>query len=653
MFRSQTMTRVELAVPEHDVVPVTEALAASGVFQPVRARPLSSERGQSEYADHWQDQIPVFARLEQRILAIMEALGVEEGSPPSETPHLIEPEVVRTNVERLERESQALVEKLEEERRRLDQQRRQLSQVQAVAGLDADLDELRHLRYMFVLLGTMPVANLERLHTSLELVPSVLVVLRREDHMATVVLFGTRRDADVLNRAARSAYLNPLDLPETCRGTPREVMASLEAGIQRTLQHIEEYEADIEHLHELHTYHLRHLLWRVRASRTLVETIAQYGRLRFTYLVNGWVPTPQLPALERQVKAVSEKVLFETETPSREDQSDVPVCLENPPFLKAFQGLVTNYGHPRYAEIDPTIVVALTFPLVFGIMFGDVAHGLILALLGVLLVSRVARPLRKMAPVGTILVACGITAMAFGFLYDSVFGFDGLLGWHWVQPLEDATSILLAAIFIGAGLLSLGMVLNVTNSLLARRWGHALFGHNSLAGLIFYWSLIGLAATILGSELPIRASWLGMAAIGSGLAIGLGKALERWIEGDRPLIEEGIVTFLMQAFFGVFEMVIGLLSNTLSYVRTGAFAVAHGALGVVVLRVAETLDPVRGVPFYVMVALGNLFIIGFEGMIVTIQTLRLEYYEFFGRFFSGSGLSYHPMELMRGEDVRQ
>lgn len=650
MFRSQAMSKVELVVPEHDVVPVTEALAASRVFHVATDEHVGTENA-SRRASEWQDRATTFADLERRILTVMEALGVDEGPPPSETPHLIWPDVAQMDVERLEQEAQAPVQELEEEQRRLTQLRRYLSQLEPLADLEMNLGTMRSMRYMFVMLGTMPAANVERLQSSLEHVPFVLVTLRREDHLATVVLFGMQRDAEILDRAARSAYLNPIRPPETYRGTPAEAIAALQAGIERARQHIAEYQATIEHLREARIRHLCHLLWRMRASRTLVETIARYGRLRYTYLVAGWVPVSQLPALKQKVKQVSDQVTIEVSTPRRKEDSSIPVALENPPFLKAFQGLVTNYGHPSYGELDPTPILALTFPLVFGIMFGDVGHGLLLVLLGLGLASRRVRALRGLASLGPVLIACGSTALVFGFLYGSVFGFEEVLRPLWIQPLRDIMGILLTTIGIGVGLLSLGMIYNIVNAVLARRWGHLLFDHNGLAGMVFYWSLIGLAASAFVGHLPISPILLVALAAVSGLAVTFAELLGNLVEGRRPLFEGSFGTYLMQALFELFETVIGLLSNTLSYVRMGAFAVAHGALSLVVFIMADIISPAHGVGYWIVVALGNLFVIGFEGMIVGIQTLRLEYYEFFSKFFSGNGVRHRPLTLIpRGEE---
>jgi V/A-type H+-transporting ATPase subunit I len=177
-----------------------------------------------------------------------------------------------------------------------------------------------------------------------------------------------------------------------------------------------------------------------------------------------------------------------------------------------------------------------------------------------------------------------------------------------------------------------------------------LFEHNGIAGLLLYWSLLGLAAGLLlpGFSIPISV-FVALAAV-SGLAVTFSVPLGRLVEGRRPLIDGGVVTYAVQIFFEMFETLIGLMSNSLSYVRVGAFAVAHAGLSAVVFILASLVSPGQGVGYWVTVVLGNVFIIGFEGMIVGIQTLRLEYYEFFSKFFTGGGTRYQPLVMFEEEE---
>jgi len=337
--------------------------------------------------------------------------------------------------------------------------------------------------------------------------------------------------------------------------------------------------------------------------------------------------------------------------PGREQAGEIPVALDNPRFLNAFQGLVTNYGQPSYDELDPTPIIALTFPLVFGIMFGDVGQGLLVALVGLLLTSKRLPALKSLAGLGPIMIACGLAATVFGALYGSIFGFEGVFAPLWIRPVESVTDILLATVGVGIAILCLGMVSHIVNSAFARRWGSMIFSSNGITGLIFYLAMLGIVATTMTGFLPIGSGVFILLALVSGIAVTLSELLARWVDGKHPLVEGGIGTYIVQAAFELFETLLSMLSNTLSYVRMGAFAVAHGALSMVVFILADMVGSIRSPGYWLVVIIGNLFVIGFEGMIVSIQTLRLEYYEFFSKFFSGSGLQHHPFTLItRGED---
>jgi V/A-type H+-transporting ATPase subunit I len=203
-------------------------------------------------------------------------------------------------------------------------------------------------------------------------------------------------------------------------------------------------------------------------------------------------------------------------------------------------------------------------------------------------------------------------------------------------------------------ILSLGYLLNIYNAWRARDWGRLLFDHHGLAGLLFYWSLLGLGAAALLPAFPVPAPVFAGLVILAALAIMFSEVLKHLLAGHRPLIEDGLFTYLIQAVVELFENLISSLSNSVSYVRVGAFAVAHGGLSAVIFILANLLGGSHGVigavVYWSVVALGNLFIVGFEGLIVGIQTMRLEYYEFFSKFFEGGGMSYEPLvPLAAGE----
>ena len=215
----------------------------------------------------------------------------------------------------------------------------------------------------------------------------------------------------------------------------------------------------------------------------------------------------------------------------------------------------------------------------------------------------------------------------------------------WLRPIQNITTVLITAIIAGVVLLNVGFILNLVNAIIGRDWQRLLLGQNGLVGYILYLSLIGLLLSFVIKGFPIpRIVFIITAAI-SGFVVMFSELGHRLMANHRPLLEGGFATFMIQSFFELFETLIGFMSNTLSYVRVGAFAVAHAGLSAVIFLLAGLVSASHGIGYWIVVALGTLFIVGFEGLIIGIQTMRLEYYEFFSKFFTGGGMLYKPMNL--------
>jgi V/A-type H+-transporting ATPase subunit I len=162
-----------------------------------------------------------------------------------------------------------------------------------------------------------------------------------------------------------------------------------------------------------------------------------------------------------------------------------------------------------------------------------------------------------------------------------------------------------------------------------------------VAGIWLYWALLGGGVAIWKGLALSRSLWAMLVLIPT-LIIFFHEPLNRWVVGRRPLVEAGWGEYLVLTFFELFETLIGYISNTLSFVRLGAFAVAHEGLSQVVLLLAGMAGSAWSWP---IIALGTLIIVAFEGLIVSIQTLRLEYYEFFSKFYKGTGHPYKPLHI--------
>ena len=646
MFFPQKMTETQLIIPEKDLIEVTKALASYRNFYQVDANYLSEDL-ENTSANSWKGMEVGYAVLERRIMSIMQTLGVEESYPSDNSIEMIKSDTVSSEVDEIEQVVQNASSQLSSEQKQLEQYNSYLTQLEPVSDLDIEISELNNAQYIFSMLGIMPEANISRLETSLVRVPYVLLPLRKENEKVVVWLVGPARRATVLERAARSAYLNPLKLPANTQGTPAQAIQSIHKAIEETRKNIDAQKATVAELARQYRDKLQNLLWRVRASRMMAEAIAHYGQLQYTYLIVGWIPSEQLESLRQRLIKVSPEIVIDSfPFKGEEEGTKVPVVLNNPRFFGPFQQLVTMLAQPRYSEFDPTFLMAITFPLLFGAMFGDVGHGLLLAMIGVLLMSKKVKFLRGLAGLGGLVTFCGAAASLFGFLYGSVLGSEEIITPLWINPMENIMEILMIAIGAGVVLLSIGFILNMLNAVFAKDWARFFFDSNGLSGFILYWSLLGLAGSIAIENFPVPTIVFGITAGISGVAVLFSELLKRLVEHHRPLVDEGLGTYAVQVFFEFFETMIGFLSNTLSYVRVGAFAVAHGGLSAVFFILAEMVSPTKGVGYWIVYAIGTVFIVGFEGLIVGIQTMRLEYYEFFSKFFKGGGSKFKPLALL-------
>ncbi|MGE5072843.1 MAG: V-type ATPase 116kDa subunit family protein, partial [Anaerolineae bacterium] len=189
----------------------------------------------------------------------------------------------------------------------------------------------------------------------------------------------------------------------------------------------------------------------------------------------------------------------------------------------------------------------------------------------------------------------------------------------------------------------------------ARNWPRFFFDSNGLAGWILYLSFLVLAAQgtdkILFKQtlFPSFVVWIALIAmiVCTFIAVVFSEPLKRWLEGHHPLIEGSKGMFYFQSFFEVIEKYISMFSNTMSYVRVGAFAIVHAGFMGAVFVMANLISGghTGSAAYWAVVVLGNIGVIALEGFIVAIQTMRLHFYEFFSKFFTGGGSAYEPLAL--------
>jgi V/A-type H+-transporting ATPase subunit I len=366
-----------------------------------------------------------------------------------------------------------------------------------------------------------------------------------------------------------------------------------------------------------------------------------------------------VPRLRAAVVTAAPAAVIDVEVPSgataSTGMSGVPILHRNPVLLRPFQSLIQLYDTPSYGEVQPAAFFGISFLLMFGLMFGDVGHGAILAAAGYYLFRYMPRYLDY----GILLMEAGAASLGFGVLYGSLFGIEGALPVIWLEPVRDLPAFMRIAVGLGVALVSVGMLLNVLNSWRLGQRAAALFSIHGLFGAFVYWTAVALLVRVmLPSSIVVPASLLWTLTLCAAALIALRAPLVRRLSRGAPVRVEGPpAPRWLRALEGSVELVDALIAyfaNTMSFIRIAAFAAVHAGLFIAMFAVSDTLAQTRlGQPLAIAALVaGNVIVILLEGLTVSVQVLRLEYYEFFGKFFRGGGVLYQPLMLQASHHER-
>lgn len=358
-------------------------------------------------------------------------------------------------------------------------------------------------------------------------------------------------------------------------------------------------------------------------------------------VITGWMDVRDKPRLLDILHAhcLDRFILTEHRDP------DAPVRLRNLRIFKPFELLVRTMGMPANREVDPTPLTAVTYVLMFGLMFGDLGQGLVLALGGYLL-KRYGRKASREAieQGGGILIACGLSAAVCGLLYGSFFSSERLIPALWFHPAAHIMPLFGATILMGTVFIGVGLCINIINSLINTDYAAGLLEKRGLAVLVLYTAVVLLSVRyIRAGEGP--AAWEAGVFIALPLAVFalrgvLGPVL---FQASKP---HDTAEYVIETIMEIMEIGLSLFANTISFIRVGAFALSHAGLSIVTYTLAAMANPaLHSLGAVSIIVIGNVFIIGFEGLVCGIQSLRLEYYEFFGKFFGGDGVAFTPFQL--------
>lgn len=555
-------------------------------------------------------------------------------------------------------ESVALVEELDQKLTQLHENKKELEEkrkhveelletLKPFEHLEYDLSTLLSFRFVYCQFGKIPKEYYSKFETYVyDNMETLFHRCYADDHYIWGIYFCPRAEADRIDAVYASMHFEVLDIPSKIRGVPQQVKKDLSIQLKDIRESLVTADGQIRQVISSQGDRLCAACRKLESQsrnfdvRKLAACTKEKNREVF-YILCGWMTEKDAKAFQKDISEDKNLYCF-VENGDSEGHGEPPTKLKNPKVFRPFEMFVRMYGLPSYHEMDPTIFVALTYILIFGAMFGDVGQGLCLVAGGFLLYK--FKKLDLAAIIGT----AGIFSTVFGLLFGSIFGFEDVIPALWIKPttamadvpfLGKLNTVFVAAIGFGMFLILLTMVFHIINGIRSRDVENIWFDQNAVAGLVFYGSLVAVILLFTtGHQIPGTIVLVVMFVIPL-LIIMLKEPLTRLAKRQSPVIEDGKVMFFVQSFFELFEVMLSYLSNTLSFIRIGAFAVSHASMMEVVLMLAGAES---GSPNWLVVVLGNLFVMGMEGLIVGIQVLRLEYYELFSRYYKGSGKPFKP-----------
>ena len=522
-------------------------------------------------------------------------------------------------------------------------------QVAPFTQLNYDISSILHFRCIKFRFGRISLEYFEKFQSFVyDAVDTILFKCREDEEYVWLVYFTPAPCADKVDAIYASMHFERLFLPDDYEGTPKEAAQLLEEKIAGVKADLESLRKERQSILESRSEELTGAAERLnRYTRNFdvrkLAACTNHDDNTF-FILCGWMTARDAAAFQKESE--SDKDLFLILEPDHNDiLSKPPTKMRNPGIFRPFEMFIQMYGLPDYNEIDPTILVAITYSVFFGFMFGDMGQGLCLLIGGFLLYRA------KKMNLAAIISCCGFFSTIFGFLFGSIFGFEDIIDAAWLRPGEAMTTlpfigrlntVFVIAVALGMGIIILTMILNIINSVRAHDPEKTWFDTNGAAGLVFYAAMASVIVLFMTGH-PLPAGIVLAVMFGIPLLLMFFKEpLTALVEKKAAAIEGSKGMFVVQGFFELFEVLLSYFSNTISFVRVGAFAVSHAAMMEVVLMLAGYESGSASSVNWLVVVLGNVFVCGMEGLIVGIQVLRLEYYELFSRFYRGTGRAFKP-----------
>lgn len=671
MILTSAMKQLSAVIMEQDLDKLTRLLLEKGVLDFISIKEISREMENKVEAVEAAIPVERFKEVRRRVEYLLSLARIDPPLPEGDTMEereLTDPK----DGDRIIKKISDRVESIREEQSRLNQELLKVQEIRRQMELVSDLSSLAKADspYSFLRMrtGFMDPSKEPVLKKLIADMPSSLIKGGEEANF--YLLLSLKRDESRI-----MTLLNQVSWQE---GEPSEQSDYDKDRILISLDEQEKSLRDRQRVKKEQVYELINGekeiltdLWQgIRASELYHVLQTRFSRTTRTYLFSGWLPADRKEELEKAILRICGSRCYlewyDGDEVNRERHMAPPVALESPKYLRPFQNLVTNYSTPEYGTLNPTGFVALTYFLMFGLMFGDAGQGLVIFTIGLLGTLKGKKKGVENPTLMPLMIYCGISAFFFGLLFGSWFGFswtpslwfnyhDVVNGHATGGPVRSIMAILGITLWFGLVVIETGILINCYNQLRRRNWMNLFLDKGGLLG---FW-IIGAGFFIIRFFLAND-----MQSLPADHWIILGLLLPTALLFVKPIAEvlrhraehkkghshgkpPGAIDAVMEGVVEILEVYAGYLSNVLSFMRVAGLGIAHVSLMTAFFSIALMVSGGEGLSLagIIVLLLGNILVTALEGLSAGIQSLRLNYYEFFAKFFKGSGRAYRPISL--------
>lgn len=522
-----------------------------------------------------------------------------------------------------------------------------ITQINHLKGMNSDFKEIFSCKYVASRIGRLPTDNLEKLEYYDE--NFFFIPFETQDLFCWGMYFCPEAEKAIIDDLFRSMYFERIQLPDFVEGDSDEAVKRLTQEIANQQTVVDNCQKDIDIISQQAKEEILEAYSKLIYLHGTFELRKKVGFLSGKFYMKGFVPKKDKEKFSQLMQGF-DSLTVTFMPPDTDANCTPPTILKNSRLTRPFRMLVEMYGLPNYDGFNPTAFVAVTYTLLFGIMFGDLGQGFLVVLLGLI----VGKKINKDA--GSIMKRCGFSSMIFGTLYGSVFGYEEVLDPVFekigidflpLKAFKETGFILITAVGIGVGLIILSMMINIYIGFKQKNYEKAIFGCNGIAGLVFYSSLaVGLVGTmmfdmkIMSTPFIIFLIVIPLVCIFCRVPFSIALKYKKFRLSADEEEKMTIGGFIVENFFEMFEFLLSYISNTMSFLRVGGFVLSHAGMMLVVMTLMDMVSATAQ-PFVLVI--GNAFVMAMEGMIVAIQIIRLEFYEIFSRFNESDGVPFEPV----------